>query len=377
MFKINRRKFLKYSTIFSGGIVCSQLLKSTFSNELFAKSFEPNLYEASFYERIGNGQVRCLICPQKCEVNNGGRGFCGVRENKGGKYYLIVHSRPCSINVDPIEKKPLFHYLPGEKSFSIATAGCNIACKFCQNWEISQYRPEQVPYVKATPSDIAEMAVEKACKTIAYTYTEPVVFYEFMRDTAIEGNKRGIKSVVITNAFINEKPLIELTKIVGAIKVDFKAFSDDFYRNICNGELKPVLRSMEIIKKQGVHLEIVHLTIPTLNDSDKEIREMSKWIKQNLGEYVPVHFTRFHPTYKMRNLPPTPVSTLTRAREIAISEGLKYVYTGNLPGNDGENTYCHKCGKLLIKRLGFYIRENKIKAGCCSFCGTRIPGVFT
>lgn len=374
---INRRKFLKYSAFFTGGILCSNFFKNSITQELFAAEFEPNLYEASFYSKLENKIIKCGICPQECEVKLNERGFCGVRENRGGKYYLIVHSRPCSINVDPIEKKPLFHYLPGEKAFSIATAGCNIACKFCQNWEISQYRPEQVPYVKATPKEIARMAKEKGCGTIAYTYSEPVVFFEYMRDTSLEGNKLGVKSVVITNAFINEKPLLELTKIVGAIKVDFKAFNDDFYRNICKGELKPVLKSMELIKKKGVHLEIVHLTIPTLNDSEREIKEMAKWIKENLGAFVPVHFTRFHPTYKLKNLPPTPASTLIRSREIAMAEGLKYVYTGNLPGNEGENTYCHKCGKLLIKRLGFYIKENKIQNGKCPYCNETIPGVFS
>ncbi len=377
MKRLNRRKFLQYSAFFAGGIICSRFLNVPLVKEVYAQEFEASLYEASYYQKTGKNIVRCGICPQECEVNPGGRGFCGVRENRGGKYYLIVHSRPCSMNIDPIEKKPLFHYLPGEKAFSVATAGCNIACKFCQNWEISQYRPEKVPYIKASPSEIATMAYEKGCRTIAYTYSEPVVFFEFMRDTAIEGNKKGIKSVVITNAYINEKPLLELTKIVGAIKVDFKAFRDDFYKNICSGQLRPVLRSMELIKKQGVHLEIVHLTIPTLNDSEKEIKEMSRWIKQNLGEFVPLHFTRFHPTYKLKNLPPTPSETLVKAREIAVSEGLKYVYTGNLPGNDGENTYCHKCGKLLIRRLGFYIKENRIKNGKCPFCGADIPGLFT
>ncbi len=376
MKRINRRKFLKYSAFFGGGLICSGLLPKNAISDLFAEGFEPNLYEANYYEKLEKGFIKCGICPQECEVGPNGRGFCGVRENRGGKYYLLVHSRPCTINVDPIEKKPLFHYLPGEKAFSIATAGCNIACKFCQNWEISQYRPEKVPYVKATPSEIALMASKKGCKTIAYTYSEPVVFFEYMRDTAVEGNKLGIKSVVITNAFINEKPLLELTKVVGAIKVDFKAYKEDFYKNVCSGELRPVLRAMEIIKKQGVHLEIVHLTIPTLNDTDKEIKEMAKWIKGNLGEFVPLHFTRFYPTYKLKNLPPTPPSTLIRARELAKAEGLKYVYTGNLPGNDGENTYCHKCGKLLIKRLGFFIKENKIKSGKCPYCGEKIPGVF-
>ncbi len=221
------------------------------------------------------------------------------------------------------------------------------------------------------------MAKSKKCRTIAYTYSEPVVFYEFMRDTAVEGNKRDIKSVVITNAFINEKPLVELTKVVGAIKVDFKAFSEKFYQTICRGELKPVLKAMEVIKKQGIWLEIVHLTIPSLNDSEKEIREMSRWIKENLGSFVPLHFTRFYPTYKLTNLPPTPPETLKNAREIALAEGLKYVYTGNLPGNEGENTYCHKCGNLLVRRLGYYIKENNIKNGRCSFCSEKIPGVFS
>jgi pyruvate formate lyase activating enzyme len=280
------------------------------------------------------------------------------------------------VHNDPIEKKPLFHYLPGTNALSIATAGCNFECKFCQNWQIAQFRPEQVESTTVTPEQVVKMAKDQGSPTIAYTYSEPVVFYEYMYDTARLGRYQGIGSVMISNGYIKEEPLVELCKYLTAVKIDLKAFTERFYRETCSGELKPVLDTLEKLKKIGIWYEIVVLIVPTLNDSEKEIREMSEWIKKRLGCDVPVHFTRFHPMYKIKNLPPTPVKTLERARKIAQELGLHYVYIGNVPGHEGENTYCPNCKKMVIRRTGFLIIENRLKAGKCSFCNYPIPGVW-
>jgi pyruvate formate lyase activating enzyme len=332
--------------------------------------------EAAYWKRLDGNRVECELCPRACKVADGERGFCGVRENRGGKYVTLVFNRPCSMHVDPIEKKPLFHFKPGTRAFSMATAGCNMECRFCQNWEISQFRPEQVESMHRTPEDIVNAALRTGAGTISFTYTEPVVFIEYMLAVARLGRGRGVPGTVITNAYIKQRPLADLCETAGAIKVDFKGFTDGFYKRYCRGELKPVLDAMKQIAKSGVWLELVHLTIPTLNDSEKDLRGLAAWIRDNLGPFTPVHFTRFHPTYMLKNLPVTPVRTLERAREISLNAGLKYVYAGNVPGHPGENTWCHKCGRLLIRRAGFIVTENVISGGKCPFCSEKIPGVW-
>ncbi|MGR3179955.1 MAG: AmmeMemoRadiSam system radical SAM enzyme [Candidatus Anammoxibacter sp.] len=332
--------------------------------------------EAKYYKQLENERVECLLCPRNCKVADLERGYCGVRENRKGKYYTLVHSRVCASNVDPIEKKPLFHYLPGTKAFSIATAGCNIECKFCQNWQISQFRPEQLDNLKLSPKDVVTQARNTKCLTIAYTYSEPTIFYEYMYDTAIEANKAGIGSVMISNGYIKNEPLVDLCKHLSAVKIDFKAFSEKFYKETCSGELKPVLDTLLTLKKLGMWFEIVVLVIPTLNDSAKEFKAMCKWIKGNLGTDVPIHFTRFHPTYKIKNLPPTPVRTLENARNIAMEAGLNYAYVGNVPGHPGEHTYCPKCKDIIIKRIGHYVRDYSITDNKCDKCKHVIPGVW-
>jgi pyruvate formate lyase activating enzyme len=336
----------------------------------------PFVREARYYERLKDNKVECQLCPKKCGVADQERGYCGVRENRGGTYQTLVYGRLCSRNIDPIEKKPLFHYIPGTTAYSVATAGCNMECKFCQNWEISQFRPEQVPALHLSPASTAEDAKRASSPTIAYTYSEPVVFYEYMYDTAAEARKLGIGSVMITNGFIEEKPLRDLCKVLTGIKVDFKAFTEKFYKETCNGELKPVLHSLEVLHDVGIWLELVVLIVPTLNDSDEENKSMAQWIRKNLGDSVPVHFTRYHPTYKIKNISPTPVATLERLRNIALDEGLKFVYAGNVPGHPGEDTYCPSCKEILIKRTGYYIGYNKIKDGKCPKCSAPIPGVW-
>jgi pyruvate formate lyase activating enzyme len=332
--------------------------------------------EAKFYEKLPYRKIKCKLCPRECVIDDRERGYCGVRENRNGVYYTLVHSRVCSAHVDPIEKKPLFHFLPGTLAFSVATAGCNVNCKMCQNWEISQVRPEQVRSEYLPPAKLAQLAARSGCKSIAYTYSEPVIFYEYMSDAADAGRSAGVKSAVVTGGYIQEEPLKQLCKRVDAIKVDLKAYSEKFYRDVVNGELKPVLNALVTIRKLGMWTEIVYLVVPTLNDSDQEFRGLVKWVKTNLGPDVPLHFTRFHPEYLLKNLPPTPVGTLDRAKAIGDAEGLRYVYVGNLPGHPGENTYCPKCRRAVVERAGFTVSRLRLRAGKCEYCQERIPGVW-
>lgn len=332
--------------------------------------------EARFYKKLPDARIRCEICPKECEIADLERGYCGNKENRKGTYYSLVYGRCCSAHVDPIEKKPLFHYLPSTGAFSIAAAGCNFECKFCQNWRIAQYRPEQVDGFYLPPREVVSLAREKKCPTIAYTYSEPVVFYEYMHDTAQLGRREGIGSVMISNGFINEKPLMELCRHLTGVKIDLKGFSERFYKEYCSGELEPVLSTLKNLRKTGIWYEIVVLLIPTLNDSREEIRQMCRWIKTELGVEVPLHFTRFHPMYKIQNLPSTPVKTLEDARAIARETGLHYVYLGNVSGHEGENTYCPKCHEMVIGRVSYHIFKKSLKKGACPVCGHRIPGVW-
>ncbi|MBN2708323.1 MAG: AmmeMemoRadiSam system radical SAM enzyme [Calditrichaceae bacterium] len=345
-------------------------------NDDFPESTKKFVREAQYYEKLDHKQIRCKLCPRECIVDDRERGYCGVRENRNGIYYTLVYARPCTYHVDPIEKKPLFHFLPGTMAFSLATAGCNLNCKFCQNWQISQVTPEQVQSIYAPPEKIADFSKKYNCHSIAYTYSEPTIFYEYMNDTIDAGHQEGIKSVVITAAYISQKPLLNLCNKADAIKVDLKAFSESYYKDVVNGELKPVLDSLITMKSQNIWTEIVYLVVPTLNDSDKEIKELCKWIIQYLGKDVPIHFTRYHPQYLLKDLPPTPIKTLERIHEIARSEGIHYSYIGNVPGHPAENTYCHKCNKKIVERSGFTINSILIKDGKCAYCGTKIPGIW-
>jgi pyruvate formate lyase activating enzyme len=378
---MKRRSFVKRlgasaGLVCAGGQICDMVC-GTLENA-YAFGYEESLsdVEAKYYKKLPEDVVACQLCPRECNVSDVERGFCGVRENQGGIYKTLVHSRVCSMNIDPIEKKPFFHFRPGTTAFSVATAGCNVNCKFCQNWDISQVRPEQVRNVLLTPDALANECVSREIPTIAYTYSEPVVFYEYMYDSAVRSRKDGIKNVVVTGGYIKEEPLRDLLKVVDAVKVDLKSFSEQYYKDIVNGELKPVLDALKVIHENGTWLEIVYLVVPTLNDKDDELSALCKWVKSDLSVDVPVHFTRFHPTYLMTNLPPTPVATLERAYGIAKDEGLHFPYIGNVPGNKGENTYCPGCGEILIERYGYRIGQNKIVDGKCAGCGVAIPGVW-
>jgi pyruvate formate lyase activating enzyme len=333
--------------------------------------------EARYYQKLPDREIQCKLCPRTCRLGDKERGYCGVRENQGGTYYTLIYGKACCCNVDPIEKKPFFHFLPGTNALSIATAGCNLNCKFCQNWQISQVRPEQVGNIDLFPDDVVERAKAESCPSIAYTYTEPVIFFEYMYDTAVRARRKGLKSVVVTAGHIETEPLRDLIGVVDAIKVDLKAFTQDFYANYVRGELKTVLETIRTIGKSKVWFEIVYLVIPTLNDRADRIREMAKWVKGEVGENVPLHFSRFQPMYLMRNLPPTPISTLEMARDTAFEEGLRFVYVGNVPGHAGESTYCPHCRKVVVQRFGYRIEDIHIRKGTCKYCGTPIPGNWT
>lgn len=375
---LSRRKLLKAGIVGTCAVCAGNIpFVSTVSASGRYDKEEFPAKEAMYYKKLDDLRVECELCPRGCKIADLERGYCGVRENKGGTYYTLVHSRVCALNVDPIEKKPLFHFLPGTRAYSLATAGCNIECKFCQNWQISQFRPEQVDNMKITPREAAMFAKEKRCKTIAYTYSEPVVFYEYMYDTAIAGRREGVKSVMISNGYIKKEPLLKLCKVLDAVKIDFKAFTEKFYKETCHGEMKPVLETLVTLKEIGIWFEIVVLIIPTLNDSEKELKGMCEWVYKNLGPDVPIHFSRFHSTYKIKNLPPTPVKTLERARDMALTSGLNFAYTGNIPGHPGENTYCPDCKEVLIKRIGYTILQHNLEDGKCKKCKRQIPGVWS
>jgi len=336
----------------------------------------PAPVEARYWDKMEDRKVTCRLCPRECVVADRERGYCGVRENRDGVYYTLVHSNVCAEHVDPVEKKPLFHFLPGTTAYSIATAGCNIECKFCQNWEISQFRPEQVRSARRTPKEVANIAGKFECRSIAYTYTEPVIFTEFMYDCSKAGRQKGIRSIMISNGYIQEKPMEDLTTVLDAVKIDLKAFTNKFYRKMCNGTLKPVLDTLRLLRKSGIWFEIVVLIIPFKNDSQEEIKAMCDWIVENLGDSVPLHFSRFFPTYKIKDLPVTPLETLERAWETAKKAGLHFSYIGNVPGHEAENTLCPNCHKVIIERTGFFVRSNKIGSGHCAFCSEKIPGVW-
>ncbi|MBA2124514.1 AmmeMemoRadiSam system radical SAM enzyme [bacterium Unc6] len=340
------------------------------------KTEEASLREAMFYQKLPENWVQCGICFRRCTIASGGRGFCRVRENRGGKLYSLVHSRPSAVHIDPIEKEPSLHNLPGTDILCLGTVGCNFRCKQCHNWHLSQSSPSDLRTYDLPPEKVVEMALRKKIPTISFTYNDPIVFYEYVYDVAKLAKAKGLNILWHTNASIEPEPLRELLKYTDAMTVDLKGFSEEVYRQTYSAELAPVLRSLKIIKEEGVWLEIVNLVIPTVNDDPDEIRKMCVWIKENLGEDVPVHFSRFVPAYKLTHLPHTPVKTLEMAWKIAKDVGLHYVTIGNVPGHKHNSTFCPKCEKKLIHRLHFTVLSNNIKEGRCKFCGHKIPGIW-
>ena len=326
--------------------------------------------EASFYKLLDNNKVQCTLCPHFCTINDKERGKCHVRGNQNGKLLSLVYNKAIASSIDPIEKKPLFHFLPGSYSYSVATVGCNFKCQFCQNCEISQ--PGTEIYGKElTPSQIVQNAIENECKSIAYTYTEPTIFYEYALDTAKEAKKQGIKNIFVTNGFINEEPLKEIAPYLDAANIDLKSFNDNTYKNIIGGRLQPVLDSIKLYHKLNIFLEITTLIVPNMNDSDKELKNIAEFIA-SIDKNIPWHVSRFHPMYQMQENIITPENTIKKAMEIGKDAGLKYIYAGNIPGNDYESTYCPKCNAKVIERIGYQIDKINIKDNKCLFCNEKI-----
>jgi pyruvate formate lyase activating enzyme len=356
-------------------------------------------HEARYQQALPDGRVLCTLCPHDCRISDGGRGACAVRYNAGGKLYTLVYDKIVSRTVDPVEKKPLFHFHPGSAAYSVATVGCNLRCAFCQNWQVSQwpkeYLPKRVergttldepicpslalmersiPGEHVTPQRIVEGALSAAATSIAYTYTEPTIFYELAYDTAVRARAKGLKNIFVTSGFINEGPLREIAQVLDAANVDLKFFSDESYRRISRARLAPILDAIRLYHDLGVWVEVTTLIIPGVNDSEDELRRIVGFIR-SVGPEIPWHVSQFYPAYRMLDVRPTPIETLRLALRIGQEAGLRYVYEGNVPGEGGENTYCYNCRALLIHRYGFHVRSNRIRQGHCPECGTGIDGV--
>ncbi|MBU4317843.1 MAG: AmmeMemoRadiSam system radical SAM enzyme [Proteobacteria bacterium] len=334
--------------------------------------------EALLYHGVDNGSVKCDLCSHRCLIKPDRRGICGVRENTGGVLNSMVFGRLVAGNIDPIEKKPLFHFLPGSLSYSIATMGCNFKCRFCQNADIAQpeEHPEWIPGHRVEPGSVVDAAIRGKCQSISYTYTEPTVFFEFARDTSVLAQGKGLKNIFVTNGYMSPEALIMIAPWLDAANVDLKAYSDDFYRTYCGAKLEPVKETLKLMKQLGIFVEVTTLLIPGLNDDPGELESLVAFLVEDLGPEVPWHISRFHPTYQLTDRPPTPLKTLAKAREIGLKRGLHHVYVGNVPGENGENTFCPACKIMLIHRRGFAVQQNLVKNGRCPDCGAAIPGVF-
>ncbi len=372
--KINKRKFIKQCAALSAGMLCLPghgLLAGTTGED--QNDFRR---EAMFQEKTARGTM-CRICPNECVLQEGELSQCRNRKVIRSVLYTLAYGNPCSVNVDPIEKKPLYHFLPGTRAFSIATAGCNLACLNCQNWTISQTGPDKTRNISLMPDKVVTECLSKNCSSIAYTYSEPVTFYEYAFDSAFLAKQAGIRNVFKSNGYINPEPLRKLCTVIDAANIDLKSFNDSTYLRLSGGKLQPVLDSLRIYRDMGVWLEITNLIVPGWTDDMDEIKKMCNWLVKNGFSNTPIHFSRFHPTYKLEQLPPTPVEALNAAVKIARDEGLQYVYTGNVPGNELSNTKCPDCGTQLIVRQGYRIVANTLAGKKCSKCGKVIDGIWS
>jgi len=392
MKKISRRHFLYCSA----GLMCSAVPARAFwpftsaseasgpvdiRGRIFRNDAPKNLWKWSrkgfLYKKINNNNVVCQICPNQCVLAPGDRSICRSKVNMNGTLYSLVYGNPCSVNIDPVEKKPLFHFLPRSKTFSIATAGCNFRCLNCQNWEISQAKPHEVRNYELFPQDVVNEAKRSGAPSIAYTYSEPITFFEYMIDTARLARDNKLHNLLISNGYINRKPLLALCEVLDGANVNLKSLSDAIYRKLNGGRLDPVLNTFKTMHEQGVHFEMTNLVVPGYTDETEMIKQMCQWILTHLGPNYPLHFLRFFPKYKLDRLPPTPLSTLIRFRKLAMSEGVRYVYVGNVSFPEGNNTYCHNCKKLLVERIGYFIPSYHMDENRCKYCKTVIPGRWT
>jgi pyruvate formate lyase activating enzyme len=368
---ITRRLFLK-SSLSASAAFCLGCRQG--NSEIQTPTFST---EARFYEKLTDGVVNCRLCFRECLIPEGDRGFCRNRENRDGTLHSVVYGRPAALQLDPIEKEPMYHNLPGTDILCTGTASCNFRCRFCHNWHLSQRTFEELePYSRRTsPAQVVSAAEERGAG-LSFTYNEPTVFYEFMYDIARLGREKGLNTIFHTNGGMQAEPMRALLRHMKGVTVDLKGFTADYYRDVSFAEMTPVLNTLRLIREEGKWLEVVNLLVPTLNDDMKSIREMCVWIRENLGAEVPVHFNRFFPAYKMKHLPPTPVETLERARGIAVAEGLRFVYIGNVPGHRYNSTFCPECGKKIISRTHFHVHRVRLKKGGCAYCGYPVPGIW-
>jgi len=368
----SRRSFLQYMvSILSGtGLSFLSPIEASATKAIASK-------EAMFYKNLDGQNVQCLLCPRECVIADGKRGFCRNRENQKGKLYSIVYGKPSVVDIGPIEKAPIYHFFPGHFRLCITCASCNLRCKYCQNWHLSQRSFDELNHYSCSLAEIVQQAKNQKLNSISFTYTEPTVYYEYLYDISSIAKPMGIKTSIVSNGYINREPLLKLLTVLDAVKIDLKGFSERFYEEVSSATLKPVLESMVTVKKEKVWLEIVNLVVPTLNDDSKMIDQMCQWIKENLGVDTPLHFTRFHPDYKLTHLPPTPISSLEAAHEIAKKSGLRYVYIGNVPGHIHNSTYCPSCNRKIIYRTHFDVLEMNVSNGRCRFCNFPIPGKWT
>ncbi len=385
--EITRKEFLKSVGLGTTALLCAgagygflgkegQEPKSIkghiFENDAPAKPWKWSI-EGFHYETDGTA-VQCQVCPNRCVLNPGDRSICRSKVNIGGKLYSLVYGNPCSVHVDPIEKKPLNHFYPRSLIFSIATTGCNFRCLNCQNWEISQKKPEEVRPQELFPKDVVREAESKGIPSVAYTYSEPITFYEYMYDTAKLAREAGLRNVLVSNGYINREPFLRLCKYLDGANVNLKSFDDSIYRRLNGGTLRPVLNTFKTMHTEGVWFEMTTLVVPTYIDKPEMIKRMCGWILKEVGPNYPLHFLRFFPRYKLSRLPATPIATLEELRTLALQEGIRYVYLGNVPGHEGTHTYCHNCHKILIERKGYFLGQNNLENGHCRFCQTLIPG---
>lgn len=381
---ITKREFMRRCLLCSGGMALSASGLTAFApaggEQGVATRESDDLWkwskEALFYRKTDAG-LECLKCPNGCILQTGESGICRNRINHEGKLFSIAYGNPCAVHIDPIEKKPFFHFLPTTRAFSIAVAGCTFSCLNCQNWEISQFSPKETTNYDLMPDQVVAQCLRYGSESIAYTYSEPTTFYEYALDIATLAREKNIRNVWKSNGYINEEPLRKLCKVLDAANIDLKSFEENVHRKLTGGHLDPVLRTLRIFKEEGVWLEITNLLIPTWTDNLDTVKRMCDWLAANGLHECPLHFSRFTPLYKLTQLPLTPVATLDKAREIATSAGMLYVYVGNVPGHTAENTYCHSCHKMIIERRGYQILQKNLKGNTCSFCGGKIPGVWS
>jgi len=385
--RMTRKEFLRCAGVGASALFCAGMGYGFFGKEdQGEKSIRGRVFKGDapaspwkwsvegFHYSTDGTVVQCQICPNRCLLNPGDRSICRSKVNIGGKLYSLAYGNPCSVHVDPIEKKPLNHFFPQSLILSIATTGCNFRCLNCQNWEISQKRPEDVHHGELFPEDVVRKAKSKGVRSIAYTYSEPITYYEYMYDTARMAREATLRNVLVSNGYINRQPLLDLCKYLDGANINLKSFDDRTYRRLNGGTLQPVLNTFRTLHKEGVWFEMTTLVVPTYVDKPEMFKKICGWILNELGPDYPLHLLRFFPRYKLTRLPATPIKTLEQLRDLALREGIRYVYLGNVPGHKGTHTYCHNCRELLIERNGYFIGQYNVENGCCRFCGIRIPG---